>query len=122
MSIKIVIAEGFFNRLVLGSLQGFFKFARQDIFPVFFGFAGLAEFVFALAFLLGQNIRRVGKVHARRSFGRHFVREHHGELRIDRQLRPAARAIDFDGRWDCGLIRHAGILRHNGAAKVSSAG
>jgi hypothetical protein len=31
---------------------------------------------------------------------------------IDRQLGPAAGAIDFDGRWDRRLVRHAGILRH----------
>jgi hypothetical protein len=46
------------------------------------------------------------------------VREDHREPRIDRQLGPAARAINFYRGRDRRLLRHAGILRHIAAAQV----
>src|SRR5580692_9565408 len=107
--LEVEIAQRFFDGLVLGFLEGFLEFAVQYVFLLALGYPGIAEFVFALLGLIGEDARRVADVDVGRGLYRCRVREHHGKVRIHRELCLAARAHYFNRRR--GLLRHEGSLR-----------
>jgi hypothetical protein len=121
---EIEIPHRFFGRLVFSFLEGFLEFAIEDVFLLAFGFPGIAEFIFALARLLGQDARSIVDIDVRRGFWRSDMREHDGKFRIHRELGLAARADHFNGR--CGFLHHPAILRqkwiHRGTLRRAARG
>src|SRR5665213_2472273 len=77
-AIQIEIAQGLFDGLILGLLQGFLVLAIQHVFLLAFGFPGIAELVFALLRLLRQDPRGVADIDVRSGPWRRYMREHDG--------------------------------------------
>src|SRR5262245_6859622 len=106
---EVEVAQGFFDRLVLGFLQGFLELAGKHIFLFLLGFPGLAELFLAPQRLPLEHPRSVADIHIGCRLGRGLVREDDAELRVNLKLGLAARASNFDRRR--ALLHHARILR-----------
>ena len=55
MPLKVEVAQRFFDGLVLGFLEGFLELAVEDVFLLALGYPGIAELVFALLGLIGDE-------------------------------------------------------------------
>ena len=110
--LEVEVAQRFFDGLVLGFLEGFLEFAVEDVFLLALGFPGIAEFIFTLLGLIGEDTRRVSDVNVGRGLDGRCVRKDHGETGIHRELRLAAGTHYLDRRR--GLFRHACSLRQKG--------
>jgi hypothetical protein len=106
--VEVEVADGFAGRGVFGFLHGFFEFLGEDVFFIGFLEPGVAEFVFALAILFGENAGCVGQIDAGPCLGGSFVRQDHTQANIDSELCVAAGAGYFKSAiW---FLRHERIL------------
>lgn len=106
---EIEISQRFGDRLVLRFLEGFFKFAVENVILYFLGLPGVAKLVFAALGLLLQDSSGVVYIHAGGAFGRHLVGQNNSKIGVDRQFRVAARTAYFNHARV--LLLHAFILR-----------
>src|SRR5438477_6163925 len=116
--VEVKVADGFACRSVLSFFHGFFEFFREDIFLVGFLEPGIAELVFALAILFGEDACGIGQIDVGTGLGWSFMRKDHTENGINGELGLTAGARNLQR---VGIVlRHKHILRlfaNNGAAQ-----
>ena len=107
-SIQVEIAERLFYRGVLGFLQAFGKFAREDVFFGSFGLDGGAEFCFDGFVVLAKKPRRVVQIDRGGPYRRH-VGQDDAQLPIHGEVGAASGALGCECLRE--FLRHRPILR-----------
>jgi hypothetical protein len=107
--VEVEVADGFAGWGVFGFLHGFFEFFGEDVFFVGFLEPGIAELVFALTILFGENAGGVGQINIGAGFWRSLVRKDDPEGGVDVEFGMAAGACDLQRVRI--IFRHEHILR-----------